>query len=181
MDDQFPTFILVEMHNRPFQRDDFTQSVRNKLNRGINEMATHEKNVRVIDISRSLSFREHFDVWGKLNYNGKLHFWCVIDSKLEQFVNAGYCGLDPHYYSCIPTVMATAAPVNDSTRRGAPTEDRAHEDRDFESQRRHRAWHQETHDHRNSSSHRNADNPMARVSLFERFQQDFNRDHHDRF
>ena len=194
IDDRFPTFILVEMHNRPFQRDDFAQSVCNKLNRGINEMATREKNVRVMDISRSLSFREHFDLWGKLNYNGKLRFWHAIDSQLEQFVNAGYRGLDPRYYSRIPAAMAPAAisanEPNHSARHVAQPDDcvrgrdrnrgdRAREDRDFEQRRRNRAWYQDNRVHHTSSSQRNADSPLARVSLFERFQPDFNRDHND--
>ena len=85
--DEFPTLIWVELFDKPYMRNRFIQKNRNKFNKGINEVAIHEKNYRVMAIE-SLGIR-HFTLTGALNYEGKQQLWREINYQMNDF----YCRL----------------------------------------------------------------------------------------
>ena len=96
--DSLPTIIWIEMHNHPFRAGDFGLVSHTKFNKAINEVAIREKNVRTLDPSENLTFADHFEAWGKLNYAGKLQFWTTVDHHVKLFNQAGGRGLNPRYY-----------------------------------------------------------------------------------
>ena len=74
--------IWLEMFDRPVT--DNAMTIRNKFNRGLNEVAKQRNNnyIMVID---SLKDPKHFERNGKLNYWGKLQFWKQVDYLVKQF------------------------------------------------------------------------------------------------
>ena len=80
-----PTKIIwVEMFDCPFNKKDPAIAIRNKLNKGINQVAQHFQNSHVMVIEL-VDKNKHFDAKGKINYNGKWQFWRELDFHFKQF------------------------------------------------------------------------------------------------
>ena len=72
--DEFPMFIWIEIPDRSFPPGDLAITAHNKFNKGINEVANRQKNMRAMNISPAFSPSYHFDIWGKFNFHGHLRF-----------------------------------------------------------------------------------------------------------
>ena len=167
--DSLPTIIWIAMHDWPFRAGDFGLTSCCKFNRGINEVAIKEKNVRVLDPSEKLSFADHFKSWGKLNYAEKLQFWCTINNKLQVFEQAGGRGLNPHYYISDLELQCQVKREQAIHQASLPSTSRAdslNRCRDDECDR----------DRRHNLANYRRHYARARVSLFEKF----TRDSHDK-
>ena len=52
--DIYPTVIWVEMFDRPFRSGDPAFDLMNKFNKALNDVATHHKNYRILEVSTAL-------------------------------------------------------------------------------------------------------------------------------
>ena len=109
--DEFPTLIWVELFDKPYTRNRFIQENRNKFNKGINEVALHEKNCRVTAIE-SLGIR-HFTLTGALNYEGKQQLWRDINYQMNNFYKKK-TDLNPRYYIANPMIRGREIGYNRS-------------------------------------------------------------------
>ena len=79
--------VWVEMFDRPINNNgtsDPAIKIRNKFNRGLNEVAGRHKFHHVM-VLESLKVTRHFEPNGKLNYWGRLQFWKELDYLFKQF------------------------------------------------------------------------------------------------
>ena len=77
-------FIWIEMFDHPAASADPAVNIRNKFNKGLNDMARSRNNHHIL-YTDLLNPNKHFERNGKLNYWGKMQFWREVDYYIKQF------------------------------------------------------------------------------------------------